>query len=109
MTPDELFAAYRRAGELGEQAAQDARRYADARCVALLQLAEQGESLSQIAARIGVTRARVQQMTARGRRIADLAVAEGKTRKANPPIRDDVEFAAVLAKVNAGCDELEHR
>lgn len=123
MTPDELIAAFHRASVLGEQAARDAQRYADARCVALLALAvEHGESSATIAARIGVTRARVQQMTARGRRVvaekpffyplaaavgltADLAVGEGKTRVR--PIADDIEFAAVVAKVNAGCNELE--
>ncbi len=83
MTPDELIVAYHRAGELGTQAAQDAQRHADTRCLMLYRLVELGESLSMIAARIGVTSARVQQMTARGRLIvADLAVAEGKTRKA---------------------------
>lgn len=69
MSPDALIAAYHRASQLGEQSKHDAQRYADARCVALLALSvEHGESISQIAERVGLTRARVQQMTARARR-----------------------------------------
>jgi hypothetical protein len=110
VTPDQLIAAYHRASELGERAALDAQRYADARCVALYALAvEHDESLSTISARVGLTRARVQQMTARGRSVGiaagcchagrvafpgecpwhgdslacvlDLPLAEGKTRE----------------------------
>jgi hypothetical protein len=95
VTPDELIAAYQHASELGTQAATDAQRYADARCVALYALAaEHDESLSTISARVGLTRARVQQMTARGRTVVSdkpfvydpdghglLPLAEGKTRE----------------------------
>lgn len=70
MNPDQLIAEYNQASELGAAAYLEAQRYADARGEALAGLVDAGESLAQIAERVGLTRERVRQLIAKARKDA---------------------------------------
>lgn len=63
------LAMYRDAVDRQRAAEADVKRWTDARAVAVASMASGGMSLAEIAAELGLSRARAQQLVARGRTV----------------------------------------